>query len=467
MRDAALADSEAFRGGLAGAVVFSFTDDWWRDGRRVDDWQMGLTTRDRQPKPSFAAVREMFAAAPHFPLPRAPKISVVVASLQRRAHARPCLDSLKSLNYPDYEVILVDDGSTDTTPQIAARYPEVRYLRHQKNLGLSVARNTGIAAATGEIIAFTDADCRADEDWLYYLVGDLLESEFAAMGGPNLLPPEDSAVAAAVMASPGGPAHVMLTDRQAEHMPGCNMAFYNWALRRSADLIPFFAAPATTWICAGGCSRPATRSASAPRPLSGIIAAPRWGPICASRKAMARRKRCWCASIPNISMPWAAASGGGAFTPAPIPACCWAAGHLPRPLRQRRFPIRLPSEPPLGLMLCTTLEYHVLVDRAAVGAFGHVPPAAAPGAGEPADFPRRVRAARPAGGAAPEQNPLVVAPAGGAAVFPAADRARLGALPGAPGHRTGLSAHQNLDSVALRDSGQSAGGRAVLGRAAD
>ena len=114
---------------------------------------------------------------------------MVVASYNGERTLKACLDSLERLNYPDYEVILVDDGSTDATRQIAFAHPNVRYFRHEKNLGLSVARNTGIAAATGEIIAFTDSDCRADEDWLYYLVGDLLESEFAGIGGPNLLPP--------------------------------------------------------------------------------------------------------------------------------------------------------------------------------------------------------------------------------------------------------------------------------------
>ena len=182
----------------------------------------------------------MFRAAPYFPLPRSPRVSVVVASYNGERTLKACLDSLERLNYPDYEVILVDDGSTDATRQIALAHPNVRYFRHEKNLGLSVARNTGIAAATGEIIAFTDSDCRADEDWLYYLVGDLLESEFAGMGGPNLLPPEDSPVAAAVMASPGGPAHVMLTDRQAEHIPGCNMAFYKWALEQIGGFDPIF-----------------------------------------------------------------------------------------------------------------------------------------------------------------------------------------------------------------------------------
>ena len=182
----------AFRAGLAGAVVFSYTDDWWRGGRSIDDWALGLTTRARKAKPAFAAVQRKFNAAPRFRLPRYPRVSVIVASYNGARTLRSCLDSLLRLNYPDYEVILVDDGSTDATPHLALKHAGIRYFRHEKNLGLSTARNTGIAAATGEIVAFTDADCRADEDWLYYLAGDLLDSEFAAIGGPNLLPPEDS-----------------------------------------------------------------------------------------------------------------------------------------------------------------------------------------------------------------------------------------------------------------------------------
>jgi GT2 family glycosyltransferase len=231
---------DAFRGGLAGTIIFSFTDEWFKDGRLVEGWEMGLVSNDRWPKDSFAAVKKMFREAPLFPLPRYPRVSVVVASYNGAHTLKLCLDSLQRLNYPDYEIILVDDGSTDTTPQIAAAFPNVRNVRHEKNFGLSVARNTGIIAATGEIVAFTDSDCRADEDWLYYLVGSLLDSEFAGVGGPNLLPPEDSRVAAAVMVSPGGPAHVMLTDREAEHIPGCNMAFYKRALEEIGGFDPIY-----------------------------------------------------------------------------------------------------------------------------------------------------------------------------------------------------------------------------------
>ena len=185
--------------------------------------------RARSPSPPS---RPCSANSPRRPISRChaiPKVSVVVACYNGGRTLQPCLDSLVRLNYPAYEVIVVDDGSTDITPQVASLYKNFRYIR-QAHQGLSVARNAGIFAATGEVVAFTDADCRADEDWLYYLVGDLLKGAFVGVGGHNFLPPEDSAVAAAVMVSPGGPAHVMLTDRQAEHIPGCNMAFYKWAL---------------------------------------------------------------------------------------------------------------------------------------------------------------------------------------------------------------------------------------------
>ncbi len=231
--------SVAARAGLAGAVVFSFTDDWVRGGRRVDDWEMGLTTVTREPKTAFNEVRENFSAPPPMPQPL-PRVSVVVAAYNAAATLRACLESLLRLNYPDYEILLIDDGSTDDTTRLSADFPQIRTLRHKTNLGLSTARNLGIRAATGDVIAFTDADCRADPDWLRYLVLGLIEHRVAGIGGPNLLPPDDSPVAAAVMASPGGPTHVMFDERHAEHLPGCNMAFWRWALEGVGSFDPVF-----------------------------------------------------------------------------------------------------------------------------------------------------------------------------------------------------------------------------------
>ena len=87
-------------------------------------------------------------------------------------------------------------------------------------------------AARGEVVVYTDSDCEADEDWLYYLALALVRSGHAGMGGPNLIPDEGSWVADCVGLSPGGPTHVMIDDRTAEHVPGCNMAFYTWVLKQ-------------------------------------------------------------------------------------------------------------------------------------------------------------------------------------------------------------------------------------------
>ena len=74
------------------------------------------------------------------------------------------------------------------------KFPWVRNIR-QKNMGLSYARNVGMNAARGEVVVYTDSDCEADEDWLYYLALALVRSGHAGMGGPNLIPDEGSWVA--------------------------------------------------------------------------------------------------------------------------------------------------------------------------------------------------------------------------------------------------------------------------------
>ena len=165
---------------------------------------------------------------------------MVVATYNGSRTLEACLQSLVELDYPHYEVIVVDDGSTDRTPEIIRAYPTVKFIRRPSNQGLSVARNVGIAAATGEIVAFTDSDCIADKDWLNYLVQTLESGDYAAVGGPNISPPAHDHVQACVAAAPGSPSHVLLTDTDAEHIPGCNMAFYKWALETIDGFDPGF-----------------------------------------------------------------------------------------------------------------------------------------------------------------------------------------------------------------------------------
>lgn len=215
---------QVFHHGLAGSFVFSFTDDWYTGGCQIEDWFFGVTRRDRSEKPAAAALRSLWRLMPFAPVHEQPKVSVVVCSYNGGQTLAECLHSLMRLDYPDYEVILIDDGSTDETPQIVAEFPSVVYHR-QSNHGLSVARNVGAELATGEIVAYTDSDCVVDENWLFYLAHAMLDQQVEAIGGPNITPDSDGWIAKCVSASPGNPSHVMLDDRRAEHVPGCNMAF--------------------------------------------------------------------------------------------------------------------------------------------------------------------------------------------------------------------------------------------------
>ena len=229
------------RGGLAGTIVYAWTDEWFRGGQEILDWSFGLVRRDRSPKPAWETVKSLFygegSMTSRVKLRDYPKASVVVCSYNGAKTLDRCLTSLKEINYPSYEVILVDDGSTDNTQEIAASHNWVKNVR-QENKGLSFARNVGAHASCGDVIVYTDSDCMADPDWLYYLMGTLLSGDYAGVGGPNISPPAENWVQACVSAAPGGPNHVLLTDVVAEHIPGCNMAFHRWAFDQVGGFDP-------------------------------------------------------------------------------------------------------------------------------------------------------------------------------------------------------------------------------------
>jgi O-antigen biosynthesis protein len=212
----------AFGAGCAGVFVFAWTDEWHRGGAAIEDWDFGLTRRDRTPKPALGAVRSAFAELPFSSDAPWPSISVVICTHNGSATIREPLEALRRVDYPELEVIVVDDGSTDATADIAAEY-EVRLVRTE-NRGLSSARNTGLAEAQGEIVAYLDDDAWPDPHWLRYLGAAFARSDHAAIGGPNVAPLDSGPTAEAVALAPGGPIHVLLSDVEAEHIPGCNMA---------------------------------------------------------------------------------------------------------------------------------------------------------------------------------------------------------------------------------------------------
>lgn len=218
-----------FEKGLCGAAVYAWTDEWQIFDSAIEGWAFGLNESSRHPKLALSTVRELYHFS-HNTLRGGikPMVSVVVCAHNAKATIEECLRSLSRLKYPSYEVIVVDDGSTDGTGLISAHYG-ARLVRIERG-GLSQARNEGIRMAKGNIVAFIDADAYADPDWLYFAVTALEEKNAAAVGGPNICPPGDGFVAHCVDQSPGNPTHVLIDDTHAEHIPGCNMIFRKGAL---------------------------------------------------------------------------------------------------------------------------------------------------------------------------------------------------------------------------------------------
>ncbi|MHB8382349.1 MAG: glycosyltransferase family 2 protein [Candidatus Binataceae bacterium] len=173
--------------------------------------------------------------------PHTPMVSVVVCAYDAERTMRQCLESLTRVVYPNFEVVIVDDGSRDRTAEISMEFPQFRLIR-QPNKGLAIARNAGAHAARGEIIAYTDSDCVVDPHWLTLIVRAMQEGGFDGCGGPNYAPHEDGRVEACVAASPGAPCHVLVADNVAEHLAGCNMIFTRAALDAIGGFDPRFTA---------------------------------------------------------------------------------------------------------------------------------------------------------------------------------------------------------------------------------
>jgi GT2 family glycosyltransferase len=228
----------AFGAGCAGVFVFSWTDEWHRGGVEIENWDFGLVDRAREPKPALIAVRNAFAELPFPNSVSWPRISVIVCTYNSEQTLRACFDGLNRLEYPDYEVIVVNDGSTDATDEITTTYGF--RLISTENQGLASARNVGLQAAAGEIVAYIDADAHPDPHWLSHLAVSFMRSSHAGVGGPNIPPAGDGHVADCVANAPGGPTHVLLSDREAEHIPGCNMAFRKASLNAIGGFDPQF-----------------------------------------------------------------------------------------------------------------------------------------------------------------------------------------------------------------------------------
>jgi glycosyltransferase involved in cell wall biosynthesis len=95
----------------------------------------------------------------------AARLSVIVPAYHSAASVALCLEALEAQTRDDVEVILVNSSPEDATGEIAARFPGVRYIESAERLLPHAARNRGVEVARGEVLAFTDPDCRPRPDW--------------------------------------------------------------------------------------------------------------------------------------------------------------------------------------------------------------------------------------------------------------------------------------------------------------
>ena len=215
--------------GCQGMTIFSWSDLWWNRSQLIKDWKFGLHRTDGSVRTD---PEKLFDPT----LPESERYqglcSIVVCSYNGSARIAPCLEAITQLRDSSYEVVVIDDGSTDETAGVARGFQalfsklgvSLRVIT-QRNQGLSVARNAGAELANGGWVVYTDDDARPDQDWLYWLRREIGQSERVGMvGGYGMQPMRDSAEAQMVSQLPGQACPVLRDYVNAEHLPGCNMA---------------------------------------------------------------------------------------------------------------------------------------------------------------------------------------------------------------------------------------------------
>jgi len=115
---------------------------------------------------------------------RQPSVSIILAAHNEERWVEACLESvLKVDNYPNKEVIVIDDASTDRTSEIIEQFPVI-VIRNERSVGPSSARNIGVERAEGEIVVFVDAHCMVDDpEWIQKFVRFFRDPQVGAVGG--------------------------------------------------------------------------------------------------------------------------------------------------------------------------------------------------------------------------------------------------------------------------------------------
>src|SRR5688572_17952593 len=121
--------------------------------------------------------------------------SVVVVSYNTAAHIESCLLSLLELDYPQVEIIVVDNGSTDgSVDLIRQRFPDVELVDLQENKGFAGGASVGLYMASGDIVATVNPDVKLDPDWMLVVVDTLMSDEDVGIVGSKILYPDGKTI---------------------------------------------------------------------------------------------------------------------------------------------------------------------------------------------------------------------------------------------------------------------------------
>ena len=163
----------------------------------------------------------------------ATKVTIIIITYNAKDDLKECLESLETQSYKEKELIVVNDASTDDTLNFLKQYKnrtsmEMTVISNHRNLGVAGARNVGIQHAAGDIIAFMDSDCVADQNWIMELVKGFKQKEIAAVGGSIL----DGHISNIWELVRKGHDYIARSEGYVPFIKGCNMSFDTNVLKK-------------------------------------------------------------------------------------------------------------------------------------------------------------------------------------------------------------------------------------------
>jgi GT2 family glycosyltransferase len=219
-----------------------------------------------------------------------PRVSIIVPTWNGRRYIDNCLNSLLRQAYPSLEVIVVDNASTDGTPQvIAEHFPTVKLIHNDRNLGFSGGVNVGLRTAEGDALIFFNQDAAAEPEWLRLLISGLYAAPDIGVVGCRILNLEDQTIqhAAGYLNLPRAlPASLNVdqseTDQDCqpvdvEFVTGAAFGLHRRVFEAIGGLDDIFSSTLRTWTIATGLELLVFESCTYPLRLCATMVMPAWG----------------------------------------------------------------------------------------------------------------------------------------------------------------------------------------------